>query len=235
LAIAAAAVYDAGMSGVSGRSGFDDAARLLAAALACVPLAACSSAPEPVAFQNPIFYQYDSLAGSAEAQSLEQRYPPLDKSEAPPLPEYTGVAVLGGAVRISRPRDWVIRAGSLRPERRYVEWVSPNQYVVAVYELAESPDETWRDVMARYEEQATKSGAELLGAHVPMATYNAQGRAYFVRRAVPAAKAPLVNHANEYLLRSSRRIVLLQIVHHDPDLDPIGAELRRVVETLQVD
>jgi hypothetical protein len=198
-------------------------------------LAGCSSAPEPVALQNPIFYQYDTLAGSADAHSLEQCYPPLDRGEAPPLPEYTGVTVLGGAAHLSRPRDWVIRAGSARPEHRYIEYVSPNEYVVAVYELVESPEERWRDVMERYEEQAVKSGAELLGQRVPMATSNTQGRAYLLRRPVPAAKAPLVNHAHEYLLRNDHRIVLLQIVHHEPSLDPVGAELRRVIETFELE
>jgi hypothetical protein len=209
-------------------------ARVCAAALVGV-LAGCSSGPEPVALQNPIFYQYGTLAGSADAPSLEQRYPPLDRGEAPPLPDYMGVTVLGGAAHLSRPRDWVIRAGSARPEHRYVEYVSPNEYVVAVYELAESPEETWREVMARYEQQAVKSGAELLGQRVPMATWNAQGRAYFLRRAIPAAKSPLVNHAHEYILRNEHRIVLLQVVHHDPSLDPVGAELRRVIETFRLD
>jgi hypothetical protein len=206
-----------------------------ASAVAVSLLAGCSSTPAPVAFQNPVFYQYDTLAGSADVQALEQHYPPLDQSEAPPLPEYIGMAVLGGAVHLSRPRDWVIRSGSARPEHRYIQYVSPSQYIVSVYELVESPDETWRAVMGRYEDQATKSGAELLGRRVPMATWNAQGRAYFVRRSVPAAKAPLVNHANEYLLRSGRRVVLLQIVHHDASLDPAGRELRRVVETFAID
>jgi hypothetical protein len=196
--------------------------------------AGCSGAPEPVAFQNKVFYQYDTY-GSVDARGLEQRYPPLDQRETPPLPEYVGVGVLGGTVRLSRPREWVIRAGSAQDERRYIEYVSPNEYMVAIYELVESPEDLWRDVMGRYEDQAGKAGADLLGKRVPMATWTAQGRGYVVRRAVPASKAPMVNYAHEYLLRSDSRIVLLQIVHHDESLDQLGGELRRVVETFEVE
>jgi hypothetical protein len=197
-------------------------------------LCACGGAPGKAAFQNKVFYQYDTLGPVQAAKSLEQHYPPLDQSETPPLPEYIGVSVLGDAIHISRPRDWVIRAGSVQPEHRYIEYVSPNEYIVAVYELVDSPRDAWLEVMGRYEDQAKKAGAELLGKRIPMATINAQGRGYFVRRAVAAAKGPLVNYSNEYLLRGEHRIVLLQIVHHEETLVPLDAELRRVVETLEV-
>jgi hypothetical protein len=205
----------------------------MAVALAC-SLSACGGTPEKVAFQNKVFYQYDTLNPAQAAKSLESHYPPLDKSQSAPLPEYMGVSVLGDAVHISRPRDWVIRAGSVESEHRYIEYVSPNEYMVAVYELVESPLDVWREVMGRYEDQAKKAGAELLGQRIPMATANAQGRGYFVRRPVAAAKGPLINYSNEYILRGEHRIVLLQIVHHEASLAPMDAELRRVVETLEV-
>ena len=204
-------------------------------AAAALAMAGCGSAPEHVAFENHVFYQYDTLNPAQAAKTLETHYPPLDKTEAPPLPEYVGVGVLGDVVHLSRPRDWVIRAGSVEPEHRYIEYVSPNEYMVAIYETVESPDETWREVMNRYEDQAKKAGVNLLGQRVPVATDNAQGRGYLVQRPVAAAKAPLVNFANEYLLRSDHRIVLLQIVHHGESLSPVDTELRRVVETLRVD
>lgn len=197
------------------------------------PLAGCASGPEPEAFQNKVFYQYDAYS-AASLHGLEQHYPPLDKGEAPPLPEYVGVTVLGGAVHLSRPRNWVIRAGNPQPEHRYIEYVSPQEYMVAVYETVESPWDPWLDVMNRYEDQAKKSGADFLGQRIPMATANSQGRGYLVRRAVPAAKGPLLNYANEYLLRSDNRIVLLQIVHHDAPVKPLDEELRRLVETFEV-
>jgi hypothetical protein len=207
----------------------------LVAAVVTAALPACAGAPEKVAFENHVFYQYDTLNPAQAAKALEEHYPPLDQSETPPLPEYQGVSVLGGVVKISRPRDWVIRAGSVQAEHRWIEYVSPNEYMVAVYELpGESPLDVWREVEGRYEEQAKKSGANLLGQRVPMATANTQGRGYLVQRPVAAAKGPLLNYANEYILRSDKRVVLLQIVHHDMSLAPMDAELRRVVETLEV-
>jgi hypothetical protein len=209
-------------------------AGLAALALAGALVTGCGSSPEPVAFQNKVFYQYDTFATRAGAKAFEAHYPPLDKAEASPLPEYMGVSVLGDAVHLSRPRNWVIRSASAQDEHRYIEYVSPNEYMVAVYELVESPLDPWLEVMGRYEDQAKKSGADLLGKRVPMATENSQGRGYLVRRPVPAAKGPMLNFANEYLLRGERRIVLLQIVHHSEKLDPMDTELRRVVETLEV-
>ena len=197
-------------------------------------LGGCASGPEHVAFENKVFYQYDTLNPAVAQKALENQYPPLDKQEAPPLPQYIGVSLMDGVVHVSRPREWVIRAGSTNREHRWVEYVSPNEYMVAIYELVESPDEPWREVMDRYEAQAKKAGAELLGQRVPMATANAQGRAYEVRRAVAAAKGPMLNYSNEYLIRSDHRIVLVQIVHHDQKLAPMDSELRRVIETLEV-
>jgi hypothetical protein len=194
----------------------------------------CSSGPPADAFQNKVFYQYDSLGSGADTRALEQHYPPLDQSATAPLPEYVGIGLMGGAVHISRPRNWVIRAASGRAEHRFVEYVSPHEYMVTVYELVDSPFDPWLDIMTRYEDQAGKSGADLMSQRVPMATWNAQGRGYVVRRPVAASKAPLVNYAHEYLLRSEHRIVLVQIVHHDENLEELETELRRFVDTLEV-
>ena len=153
--------------------------RIVAACAACVAGSGCASSPEPVAFQNRVFYQYDTFVSPKTAKStLEVPYPPLDKAVASPLPEYIGVGIIGGRVHLSRPREWVIRAASTEPEHRYIEYVSPNEYMVAIYELVESPLDPWLGVMTRYEDQAKKAGADLLGKRVPMATENTQGRAY---------------------------------------------------------
>src|SRR5262249_48394853 len=125
--------------------------------------AGCASAPEHVAFENKVFYQYDTLNPAVAAKALETAYPPLATQEARPLPQYVGISLMNGAVHISRPRDWVIRAGSTNAEHRWVEYVSPNEYMVAIYETVESPSEPWHVVMGRYEDQAKKNGAELLG------------------------------------------------------------------------
>lgn len=208
---------------------------LLLVGLGCFAALGCSGGPAPDAFRNKVFYQYDTLGARAGAGAIERPYPPLDLSASPPLPDYVGVSVMGDAVRLSRPKNWVIRAANGYPEHRFVEYVSPREYMVSVYELVESPADPWLDIMTRYEDEAARAGAELVGERVPMATWNAQGRGYLVRRPVTAAKGPLVNYAHEYLLRSDRRVVLVQIVHQDENLDELGTELRRFVETLQID
>lgn len=195
----------------------------------------CSGAPPSDAFRNKVFYEYGTLGQQAGAGAVERPYPPLDLVGSPPLPDYVGVSLLGGAVHLSRPKNWVIRAANGYPEHRFVEYVSPHEYMVSVYELVDSPSDPWLDVMSRYEDEAGQAGAELVGERVPMATWNAQGRGYLVRRPVAAAKGPLVNYAHEYLLRSGRRVVLVQIVHPQEKLDELGTELRRFVETLEVD
>jgi hypothetical protein len=106
--------------------------------------------------------------------------------------------------------------------------------VLAVYERIESPREPWRIVMERYEDELQKSGGVLLSKAVPAATWNAQARAYDVQRPVAAPKEPYLNYSREYLARSEKRIVLIQMVRPTDSLRPVSSELMRVVQTLQV-
>jgi hypothetical protein len=195
-------------------------------------VSACSRGPESIAFKNHVFYQYDDTANE---HTFEQRYPPLDLAAQAPNPEYIGVSILGADIHLSRPKNWVIRAASDQPEQRYIAYVSPNEYVFSIYERVDSPEDPWRDVMTRYEDQVKADGAELLGARVPVSTWNAQGRAYVVRRSVRAARAPFVSVSREFLARSDHRVVLVQIVHQTGSLEPVSDELLRVVETLEID
>src|SRR5271165_6196893 len=135
-------------------------------AAAAVFTMGCASGPEPVACQNKVFYQYATF-GTRDPKAFEAPYPPLDKAQEAPLPEYVGVGVLGSTVHLSKPRDWVLRAASVQPEHRYIEYVSPNEYMVAVYELVESPLDPWLEILQRYEDQAKTSGADFLGQRVP--------------------------------------------------------------------
>lgn len=200
--------------------------------LVLMPLG-CRGAPEPIAFENRVFYHYDD-PNAAELSLFEQRYPPLDLGERAPNPEYWGVTVLTGAVHISRPKNWILRTASLKPEERFVEYVSPNEYLFSIYERVDSPEDVWRDILKRYEDDAKKDGAEILGGRVPLATWNAQGRAYLVRRRIKAAKAPFMTTAHEFLARSDHRVVLVQVVHQTQSIAPLSDELLRVVQTLHV-
>lgn len=194
---------------------------------------ACSAAPEPAAFQNRTFYQYDDL--SRELSPFERRYPPLDHAEAPPNPQYIGVCIFEGAVCFPRPRNWIVRRGSVTAEKRFVEYVSPAEYIFAVYERIDAPSDPWREVLARYEEDQKVLGAQIVGGRIPIATANSQGRAYVLRRRMPGAKAPYENVSHEFLTRSDNRIALVQIVHQTPSIEPVTGELLRVVQQLLVD
>jgi len=202
---------------------------LTAAAAFSITAGGCAGSPEPVAFQNQVFYAKSAVSPKTGLAQFEEPYPPLDER-----PAHVGVKVLGGTVRLSRPRDWVIRSASNTPQQRYIEYVSPDQYVVAIYERLESPRDPWRVVMQRYEEDVQRSGGVLLGKAVPVATWSNQGRAYLVQRAVSAPKAPLESYTREYLLRSDKRIVLLQIVHPGKSIEPLSVELLHPLDTLQV-
>jgi hypothetical protein len=208
---------------------------MAAAPVAVAALGCASTVPDPRAFDDRTFYEYNdgSPSGSADSSSFEEDYPPLDLAGHAPV-DFHGVTLLRHAVHLSRPTNWVLLAANNRPERRFIRYVSPNAYVFAIYELVDSPNDTWRDIMERYEQQAKSDGAEILGSRVPMATWNAQGRAYVVKRRVKAAKGPFVSISREFLARSEHRIVLVQVVHEGDDLGPLSDELLRVVQTLEV-
>jgi hypothetical protein len=198
-----------------------------------VPLAGCArQVPEPLAFQNKVFYHYYDV--DADPSLFEKRYPPLDLAQEAPNPEYLGVSLIGQSIHLSRPKNWVLRTASNKPEERFIEYISPNQYIFSIYERVDSPEDLWREVMGRYEADAKTHGADLLGTRVPISTFNAQGRAYLVRRLIPGAKAPYRNMSREYLLRSDHRIVLVQIVYPTETIMPISDELLRTIKTLEL-
>ena len=184
-----------------------------------------------MAVRNPVFYDYASIGGDLASQ-FETPYPPLDLEEREPNPEYRGVEILDRRVRISRPTNWIVRAASNRPGSRYIQYLSPREYIVGVYERQELPDARWSDVIARYEKALEANHAELVQRSVPMATFNGQGRAFLVRRRIPAAKTPFVNDSREYLIRGDNRVVLVQIVLPMDGQAAVGMELRRLVDTL---
>ena len=204
-------------------------------ALLGAPLMACGGGPPPaVALENRTFYQYDDMPTASGASPFERPYPPLDAKGTAGLPDYVGVSLLGGTVHLSRPAGWRIRRASLTPARRYVEYVSPNEYVFAVYERIDAPQDPWRDVLGRYEEDVKTKGATLLGQRIPVATWNAQGREYVVRRTVKGQRGDFANVSREVLLRGEHRVELVSIVHQGESIAPIGGELLRVMETLEL-
>ena len=194
--------------------------------------AGCRSTPDPIAFNNRVFYQYDDP--NADINEFEQRYPPLDLAEKEPFPEYIGVTLLKGAVHLSRPKDWVLSYASNKPTERFVQYVSPNEYLFSIYERVDSPEDLWRDVMGRYEDDTKAAGGEILSKRVPVSTWDAQGRAYVVKRGIKAAKQPFIGMSRETLARSDHRVVLIQIVHQTGTLQPLTGEAYRVMQTLSL-
>ncbi len=196
-------------------------------------VSACGGGDAGVAVRNPVFYDNTTIGGDLGSR-FETPYPPLDLAEREPNPPYQGVEILDRKVRISRPSNWIVRAASGLPGDRYIQYLSPREYIFSVYERNELPNATWADVIARYEENLKANKAEIIHQAVPMATFNGQGRSYLVRRRIPAAKSPFINVSREYLIRADTRIVLVQIIHPVDGVEPISSELERVINTLEL-
>jgi hypothetical protein len=200
--------------------------------MACAWLVGCGGAPDTAA-RNRTFYDWTVGTGATAAQ-FEQRYPPLDFAEKQPNPEYIGVAIVRGGVRLSRPKEWMIREASNEPARAYIQYTSPRAYSFGIYERPDSPSDVWRDILTRYEDDVASVGAKAVGRRIPVATWRGQGRAYSIERKVEAAKRPLISRSREIVVRGDHRVVIVQIVHDGEDLSAIDAELARVVGTLEV-
>src|SRR5688500_3637414 len=98
-------------------------------ALLCLVAAgatSCASGPVPQAFDNEVFYAYDN-ASTGQLSRFETPCPPFDKPDRDP--GYIGVEVIRGHVKLSRPKNWIIRSASNRPHERFIQYASPNQYV----------------------------------------------------------------------------------------------------------
>jgi hypothetical protein len=228
---------EAGGAGVNAertsRKPIEQRARLVIGAACALMLANCGG-PHPTAFKNKVFYDYGADGVQDLSALFETHYPPLDLGPVQPNPEYRGVTILNGLVRFSRPINWRIRRASNDETQRFVEYVSPRQYMVSIYERTEPADAPWHEVMKSYEEQVKADGAQIIGKPYPGATWNSQARVYDVERSIKAPKRPLKTFSREYLARGKDRIVLIQVVHPEATLEPIGDELLRVMTHLQV-
>ncbi len=201
---------------------------------ALLSLQSCAAGPVPEAYDNRVFYERGAVGASEELrQILEKPHPALD-GESDLGRDFVGVEILDGVARFSRPKDWVIRRGSVESQGRFIEYVSPRQVVFTLYERLESPREPWGTVLERYEKETKEQGAQLQGKAVPFATYNNQARSYEVRRGIPAGKEPFVNYSREYLARSQDRIVLVQIVRPRKEFGEAESELLHVMKSLRV-
>jgi hypothetical protein len=195
--------------------------------------AGCAGRPDPIAYQNQVFYDQDSGTAQSLATALERPFPALDGESNGNRP-HQGVEVVFGLARLSRPLDWSIRAGSARSEQRFIEYVSPRQTLFSIYERLESPKEPWSVILNRYLDETKKQGGIVLGKAVPVALGNTQARAFDVQRAIPAGKEPFVSYSREYLARGKHRVVLVQVVRPRDDWGTSQAEMLRVLDSLEL-
>jgi hypothetical protein len=184
------------------------------------------TAPE----RDQIFYLHER--GVIDKRySWERYFPPLDHAENKKLPRRVGVAVLGGDVRLSRPVDWYLRSADYTPERRFISWQSPRSFVFSIYEKTDPVRVTWDELLDHYEQSVAKNGSQILSGRVPTSTGNAQGREYYLKTAIPA-RPDLESFAHEIVVRSSNRVLLVQVVHGetiDDSVDEIIDVLRSML------
>jgi len=94
---------------------------------------------------------------------------------------FVGMSLFGGSARVSRPKDWSLRRAALGGRTGYVEYVSPRGFLFSGCERADAAG-SFEDIERRYEEDVVAVKSKALSKSVPIATANAQGRAYLVER-----------------------------------------------------
>ena len=198
------------------------------AVITAVAAIGCASARSG-AVANRTFYQDEEKAPPPGELRVERPYVPLDGPGG-----FVGVSVLDDTVRLSRPRTWhVLRAG-LTSDARFVQYVSPEGYLFAIYERSESPGESWREIRELYEADTKRRGNEVVAEDIPVAIHGAQGRKFLLRRSVKGRREPYVNVSWEILVRGKHHIELLQVVREDEGGPPVDQDLLRVAESLQL-
>ncbi len=202
------------------------AAFLLAGAWA---IAGCGGSPTAPKYEE-VFYLHGGGLIDKNA-SYETYFDKLNIEATAQAPKYVGVGVLEGDVRLSRPIDWYVRGADYTPEQRFISYQSPRQFLFSIYERIDHPEDSWADVLRRFEGDLKDQGATVLAGRVPVASANAQGRSYFLKTMV-AARPPYQSFSHEILLRSGRRLLLVQVVHGentDTTADEITTALKSIL------
>ena len=193
-------------------------------------MAGCGGTPAAPPPNHTFFADEGSAAKAGAAGDAETPYPRLDDRAR----GYVGVSILGGLVHLRRREDWTVRAVGREPGNRYVQYISPRQFIFAVYELPQPPGALWRDVLTSFEAGVTQSGGQLVGRRIPAAAGLQQARAYVIRRPVRAARGPLVTESHELVTRGEERVVLVQITHPPGAAEGITPEVLPSLDGLEV-
>lgn len=205
--------------------------RALPFALALCALAGvgCGGSPSAPTFDEVFYLHGGRIDKNA---SYEVYFEKLNIEASAQLPRFVGVGVLEGDVRLSRPIDWYVRGADYTPEERFISYQSPRQFLFSIYERIDHPEDSWADVLRRFEGDLREQGAQILAGRVPVASGNAQGRSYLIKTTV-RAKPPYQSYSHEILLRSDRRLLLVQVVHGE-NTDTIADEITSALKSILV-
>ena len=219
------------MTSVMSRVGPALSRLVIALVIALVITLGESACGVPKGAETHTFFQNDE---DLAVGRVELPFPPLDRPAEATRGAYIGVAVFGGAVRFSRPATWRIRRASTVKEHRYVEYVSPNEYLFAIYARSDDPGTSWTQVLLQYEGDAKTRAVEFVGKDIPTAGYDTQGREYVLKRKIKGQRAPYENTSREFIFRGKHAFALVELVHQGQSDASIEAEVLRVVESFSV-
>lgn len=200
---------------------------VVAAALAAI---GCGGSPSAPKFDEGFYLHGGGLID--KNASYETYFEKLNIEASAQLPRYVGVGILEGDVRFSRPIDWYVRSADYTPEVRFISYQSPRQFLFSIYERIDHPEDSWADVLRRFEGDVRDQGSQVLASRVPVASANAQGRSYLLKTNV-AARPAYQSFSHEILLRSDRRVVLVQVVHAE-NTDTIADEITAALKSILV-
>jgi hypothetical protein len=201
----------------------------VAAALASSACGGTQAPPSRTVFDPTVQGTNIVAVGSV---TLERPLPSLNVAISKASEPLMGVSILNDAIRFSRPAHWMIRDASNESGHQFIRYVSPRAYSFAIYETNDSPGDSWRDILERYEVDVAAAGAKVTGGRVAVATGTNQGRAYTIDRKVEATQAR--SRSREILLRGDRKVVLVQVVTEEEGLSRISDELVEILKRLEV-
>lgn len=212
------------------RSARDRLARVALSVVLATAAIGCGGSPTAPS-RDEVFYLH---GGGVIDKNFgwEQYFPPLNQAATPRTPRIVGVGVLRGDVRFGRPIDWYISGADYTPERRYISYQSPRQFLFSIYERVDPVEDTWTDVLRRYEAEVQHQGSQFLAARMPIATANAQGRGYILKTRVPA-RPDMNGFSHEFIIRSDHRLLLIQVTHGE-NIESVADEIAAAIKSMIV-
>lgn len=120
------------------------------------------------------------------------------------------VSVFGGAVAYARPESWVVRRYSRAQGSQFVEYISPLGLLVVLSERPERGEQPWGHIVGNLQRELAAAGYESNRRAVPTVVSEYQARVLSSRRVQRRPDDQLSTFTQDYLVRSRKRVVLLQ-------------------------